>query len=655
MRRPAVLPLVAALLLASAGARAGGPPAWLRGAAAEPVPAYDARVPAVVLHQELAVIFEAGGRIRYVTRYAVRVLRREGAPYALAEVPYRADGGRVRSLDAWMLPAAGEPHHYRDRDVVDNALLEGNMYSDLRERVLDASGDALDGAVFGFESERDDRDVFTQFERSFQEDVLPVVRSRIEVTVPEGWRVEGTLVNHEAVPPSVTGREHAWELRDLPAVPYEPRRPPLTELAPRLLVTVYPLDGSTADDAVAFRSWRDASAWMTQHADPSAAATEGLSAKASALAAGAGTEEERIAAVATFVQGLTYASIQLGTSRGEGYVPRPAADVLARGYGDCKDKANLMRALLGTLGIPAYLVPIYSGDRDYVRDVWPSLQQFNHCILAVRITQPFAGPVYADSALGSLVLFDPTDPEVPLGSLPSDEQASLALLVAGSAGGLIRVPSLPDSLDLERRLIEATIGADGSIDARLTDRATGRFAVSNRRAFHGLSRPDFRSLVQRWVARGATGTNVESLATHDERSRNAFTLDLGFRASSYAQVLGPGMLAVRPVVVERGEELVFPEPRRTLPVRLRSAALTETTRLLLPAGFTAEEIPKPLALDAPFGTYRLEVRAAGDTLVTTRSYRMRPGRVPPERYPALRDFCARVHAAEQVSVVVSRH
>ena len=39
-----------------------------------------------------------------------------------------------------------------------------------------------------------------------------------------------------------------------------------------------------------------------------------------------------------------------------------ATEVFAKSYGDCKDKANLMRAMLKIVGITAFPVSIYSGD-----------------------------------------------------------------------------------------------------------------------------------------------------------------------------------------------------------------------------------------------------------------------------------------------------
>jgi transglutaminase-like putative cysteine protease len=654
MRRLGSLLLLAGLLLRPPGACAGDdPPDWLKMAAATATPTYPPRVAAVVLLQEETVRIDGNGRASRLERHAVRVLRREGAAHAVASVLYNTDGGHVRSLRAWMIPPAGSPHRYRDRDVVDLAAIGGDMYNEDRVRVLHAEGDATDGSVFGYEAEYESREIFTQYEFSFQDD-LPTLRSRFAVIPPKGWHVEGTLINHETLAPSATGREYAWELRDLPPIPDEPYRPPRTELAPRLAVSVLPPEGTEESKAVAFRSWAEVSAWMSRHADPMAGAEEPIVERARSVAAGAATEWDRVRAVGKFVQGLTYASIQLGTRRGGGFIPRPAARVLELGYGDCKDKANLMKALLGALDVPAYLVLIRSDDRDYVRESWPSLQQFDHCIVAVHLADRRGGAVYNDPRLGPLLFFDPTDPDVPAGDLPSDEQSGPALLVAGDAGHLIRAPALPDSGDLKRRRIETRLAADGSISGTMTERTTGRFAVEERALFRHTPTTEYRKLVERWVSRGVGGTEVDRLGTDEEDGGRAFVLHFDFGAARYAQTIGPRMLAVRPLLIERGEAPMFPESRRTLPVVLGSVALEETTRMQLPAGFAVEELPEPATLAGPFGTYHLEFSSEGDTLIASRSLRIRSGRVPPGDYASLRDFFARLHAAEQTPVVISR-
>lgn len=82
------------------------------------------------------------------------------------------------------------------------------------------------------------------------------------------------------------------------------------------------------------------------------------------MTAGATTELDRICAIAAFTQHTKYVEIALNLTRGGGYTPHRAEETLARNYGDCKDKATLMRALLKALDIESYLVNISADDRD---------------------------------------------------------------------------------------------------------------------------------------------------------------------------------------------------------------------------------------------------------------------------------------------------
>ena len=136
--------------------------------------------------------------------------------------------------------------------------------------------------------------------------------------------------------------------------------------------------------------------------------------------------------------------MSLNITRGGGYTPRAASESLARNYGDCKDKATLMRALLKAVGIDAYLTTISADDRTYVRPEWASPFQFNHAIIAVKVSEAVKLPtVIPDSPLGRLLMFDPTDPVTPVGGLPTDEQGSYALVIAGPTARCSKCRSCP--------------------------------------------------------------------------------------------------------------------------------------------------------------------------------------------------------------------
>src|SRR5262249_10321762 len=148
--------------------------------------------------------------------------------------------------------------------------------------------------------------------------------------------------------------------------------------------------------------------------DPPAEVTEPIRTKTAQLTANSATEIEKIHAIAAFVQQTNYVDVQLNITKGGGYTPRRAEETLARNYGDCKDKATLMRSLLTAAGIDSYLTTIFAGNRNFVRPEWPSPMQFNHAIIAIRVPDSVALPTVVEApGIGKLLMFDPTDSITP--------------------------------------------------------------------------------------------------------------------------------------------------------------------------------------------------------------------------------------------------
>jgi transglutaminase-like putative cysteine protease len=642
------------MFLLGAPAIAGDdPPLWLRQAAAASAPSDTGKAPAVALIDESRVTVNEDGRVVTVKRYAVRILAREGSSAARASEIYLTGTGTVREMRAWLIRSSGQTRSYgRDR-TLDLAMVDDDIYNEVRMKAIVASNDAAVGDVFGYEVTSEDRSVFTQFEWQFQ-DYLPALLSRFTLTLPKGWRAEAVTFNHDKITPTVNGSSYTWEMCDLPFIEDEPASPAITNVAPRLAVSYFPPSGARAGIGRTFSNWNDVSRWLNELSEPQAELNDALIAKARALVAGAKTELERIQAICRFVQqNIRYISIQTGLGRGGGYRPHAASEVLANGYGDCKDKANLALALLKAVGIRAYLVSIYSGDPTYVREEWPSPQQFNHCILAVKLSdETQASAIVMHPGLGRLLIFDPTDTETPVGDLPDDEQNSLALVVAGEAGALLRMPATPPEANRLERQTEIALAADGSITAGIRERAIGQSAVAFRRELRHLSRSEYVKLIETWVARDVTGAKVSKIEQVDDASASRFTLDVEFTAQRYPKLMQPGLMAFQPVVVER-RAISFPtnEPRHR-PVVLEAQAYTEAVRVKLPAEFKVDEIPAPVKLEAPFGNYSTTYEVKESHLLFTRSLVVRAATIPVEQYARARDFFRGICSAEQDLVVL---
>lgn len=86
------------------------------------------------------------------------------------------------------------------------------------------------------------------------------------------------------------------------------------------------------------------------------------------------------------------------------FIPRHPDTVLRNGYGDCKEMANLMRALLAEKGVATGLALVHSPGRPQMHPDFPSLSAFNHVILYRRAedgTVRYYDPTLASADPGS--------------------------------------------------------------------------------------------------------------------------------------------------------------------------------------------------------------------------------------------------------------
>jgi uncharacterized protein DUF3857/transglutaminase superfamily protein len=652
-----VAALLAAVAPAPRTASAAGDdvPMWLKSAAAASAPTYDKRVKAVVLHHERNVVVEEDGRVVTTTNYAVRILAREGREEAYAHAIYNTDGGKVRELKGWLLRPGGEVKKYGKDETVDRALNPEDVYDEVRLRLISASDEAeAPGTVFGYQSVTERRTVFSQESWPFQDD-LPVLVSRYSVSLPAGWRASGVLFNHAKLEPTVAGTTYTWELRDLSPIEHEPNSPTMSSLAPRLAVSYLAPGAAAGVMNAGFSSWQEVSRWLSTLHDPQAEPDDALALKARELTANCKTELEKIAAIGRYAQAVHYISIQMGVSRGGGMRPHAATQVFAKNYGDCKDKANLMRAMLRVLKITAYPVGIYSGDRTYVREEWPSPHQFNHCIIAVKVSDETQAPsVVTHPTLGRLLIFDPTDPNTPVGDLPDHEQGSWALVVAGGDGQLLRMPAMPPEANNIERMADVTLASDGSISAVVRERTVGQSAAFERGIFKELSRGDYQKVIERWAGAGAAGAKFTKIEPADNHAEGRFALDVEFTAAAYGQSMQNRLLVFQPTVIGRtGTGWLSPTTRKH-PVVLESHSFNETARFKLPAGFDVDEMPDPIKIDSEFGSYTASYEVKDGQLLYTRKLVQRAATIPAEKYAEVRSFFGRVRASEEAPVVLAR-
>ena len=625
-------------------------PAWFTQLRTTPLPTYEKNVKAVVLQRDRAVTVASDGKISTTTTYAVRILAREGRKEAMVVEPYLVSSSKVRDIKGWLIRADGSTKSYGKDQVIDAISDPDDVYNEYRIKVIDASDEADAGAIFGYQVTSEEAPLFDQDIYFFQDD-LPSLWSRYTLNLPNGWTADSMTFNRQKVEPTISGTSYSWELRNLSPIPSEPESPSVKNLVPHIAVSYAP--AANATNFRAFKDWAEVSRWNTQLSDPSVIIDDAVASKARELTANSATEFEKIRAIGTFVQNIQYISVDIGVGKGNGYRPRPSTLVLQRGYGDCKDKANLMRALLKAVKIEAYPVAIYSGDRTFVRAEWASPSQFNHCIIAVKVSDATKAPtIISDQTLGRLMIFDATDPYTPVGDLPDYLQGSFALVVAGAEGKLLKMPVTPPETNGLNRRVEMTLEPSGNISGMIRENSSGQAASYARRLLREISVSNYNKMIEGWVARGISTARVGKITPLDKSKENQFDLDVELSAPAYGQLMQGRLLIFKPVVVDRLNSLWLTDNNRTQPVVMEANSFNETATFKLPAGFVVDETPDAVNLETPFGKYSTSYETKDGSLVFKRSLVLNSATIPVDKYPSVKDFFVKIRAAEQSPVVL---
>ena len=629
-------------------------PDWVREISTRAVPSYPGKVPITVLLEEQHVTVDGTGRITISVRKAIKILNQEGRKEAYAVIPYFATSSKVKELHAWLVAPNGFTKTYGKDRVEDVGAVGEDLYNEVRFRMVHADEPEI-GAVFAYEAESETKTLFTQDDYYFQND-FPAVQSRYILTLPAGWSAKGVVLNHAPIQPEVDGSTYRWELGDLPFRELESKGPSIGALTPRLCVSFFPPANAGDSSGRAIKTWRDASEWLTELAAGQDALTPEMSAKVRELTASAKNEYEKLQAIARYVQGVKYVSIQMNLARGGGYKPHAAQVVFEKQYGDCKDKANLMRALLKAAGIQSYLVVLYSGDRTFVREEWPSPQQFNHAIIAVRVSQDEnASTVIQDPALGRLLIFDPTSTRTPIGDLPGYEQGSFALLLAGNKGSLLRLPVTPPDSNLTDIAVEGSLSEAGDLKAEMTENNHGQPAADLRGIFSSQTRDGGQKFVEHWLSYTGRTTQVEKIEPRDAFAQDEFKLRVEFASSNYAQLMQGRLLIFKPAVVVPTEEITLHNEKRHAPIVLNAETFRKQIRIKLPSNFSVDELPDGGKLATPFAQFVSTYKVTAGELLVNQELKTEAVTLPATDYPEVRKFFGTVQGMEEQPVVLVRN
>ncbi|MEQ9561567.1 MAG: DUF3857 domain-containing protein, partial [Woeseiaceae bacterium] len=269
--------------------------------------------------------------------------------------------------------------------------------------------------------------------------------------------------------PRKTGNSLVWELAHPEPYRWEPLQPYFDQILPWVYF------GTVSE------SWNKAGLDYLDEIRDKLEVSQ-VAERANRLVEGVDDTQKRIEILSSYVQGeIHYEAIEFGQ---RAYIPKTARETVRDRYGDCKDHAVLLYAMLESVGIPASLALVNL--QQQVLAGLPNVDQFDHMIVAVDHD-------------GALQFIDTTDKDLRLGRLPPRSMAGNFALVLDEQPALLKIPDYDATvvgLSIERE-VEAVDGAH--ILVTELGRFSGYQAAEMRGQLREIETAEMQASLQRWL------------------------------------------------------------------------------------------------------------------------------------------------------------
>lgn len=300
-----------------------------------------------------------------------------------------------------------------------------------------------------------------------------------------------------------------WSLADTPAFGQEAEAPPGTLAYPLAHVSEFP-------------SWAKVAELATRHHQPPPR-SPGIAAWVKEARIQSPSDDALVLKASRFVQDeIRYVGMELGMGR---RVPTPPDNVLRRRYGDCKDKAGVLVAILREAGIEAHPALVSSTGGERLDAEPPSLGSFDHVIVRTR------------SQAGKTLWIDATDTLVG-GDLSRFETEVFrrALVLTPGANALTDIPLPTVEAPSIETVVHVNVPAPESKDDVVIDvERTFRGPAAERRRRTLRSSPDESSNgnIDEWKQELPEARSTGAVERRDDRDANVLVSKTFLRAPGF--------------------------------------------------------------------------------------------------------------------------
>ncbi len=579
---------------------------------------------AEILYDHSSVKFFPDGRKIRREERAVKILDKQGIKdFGEIVIPFSSEHQKLKILYAYTVLPDGKivkPDKKAFNIVYPPFVSEAPIYSDLKYQTISMPA-VTKGAVikYAFELETVKPYMKDQFwSTNYFQDKYPVKEATFKAYIPEDKYYRYKEYNMTEKPEIKKENGYiilSWKLTDVPPIEREPSMPPMGELAKKVVVT-------------SLKNWDQVARWYSDLAREALEPDETIVETVKKITAGEKTQEEKIRAIYNFVaQNIRYVGMEFGIN---GYKPHKATEVLKSRYGDCKDHATLLIAMLKVIGMKGYPVLIPTLSAPNMDPEVPVPTAFNHEIAAIKTEKGF-------------LYMDTTSDNTPFTYLPAGDQGRRVLVVdvEKEKGIVSKTPVAPPEKNVE--------GFEGEFKLSPFGKLTGNFKFIYKGVYSSFERsrllsstPDsIKRHVDELASRISPGLDVEKFALSNYRDLNVpdVWIEVDGEDMNYGTLTSHFLLAKFPTPdYSRVVSLVASKERKYPYVVGYMMSKKSSVELKLPKGFELYLKPENFYFKNRVGSLEIRWEVDGRTLRFSSKMVLNKNVVPPEEYRDLREL-----------------
>lgn len=353
------------------------------------------------------------------------------------------------------------------------------------------------------------------------------------------------------------------------------------------------------------------------------------------------SKREKAEVIFNWVQeNINYVAFEDGLG---GFIPRGAASVYEKRYGDCKDMANLLYEMLNHVGIETYRTWIGTRDRPYSYYEVPTPMVDNHMISAAIIDN-------------ETIFLDATDSYVPFGMPSAFTQTKEALLgLNKDEFKVIKVPV--QDANKSQSIVTSIISLEN-----------GAIKVSEKRELTGYEKVDFvadytfkkgnktdEEFLNTTLALGNNKTKYSHIQRENFNNKGTpLVLSYDLFIDDYAKTVADKIYINLNIDRTLSKSQIDTEDRKYSKKIENTFKRNYITTFDIPEGYKASDIPEDLAFDNPEYGYNITYTQKDNKIIQNKSIYVNTLSIKNEDFLTWNEFIKNLTKAYKKSIVIQK-